>query len=266
MRPSPFALWLNRIVVTLLFIFLLAPVFPVIVMSFTNDPYIMFPPQQWGAQAYWNILNNRAFVSGAQNSLVIGVTVTALALLIGVPAAYAIARLPLIGRDVLLALFTSPLIVPNIVFALGLLLVLVQFGLLGSWVGLIIAHTILVVPFVIRIMITALTTMPPEIESAAATLGARPMRVFSRITLPLLRPAMLAAAGLSFLLSFDEVTVSLFIVGTTVNTLPVALFRYTQSHTDAQIAALSVVLILITVAIVFAVERTVGVMKGLGRH
>lgn len=266
MRPSPLALWLNRIVITLLFIFLLAPVFPVIMMSFTNDPYIMFPPQTWGADAYWNILRNDSFVAGAKNSLIIGIIVTVLALAVGVPASYAIARLPLPGRDTLLALFTSPLIVPNIVFALGLLLVLVYFGLLGSYFGLIVAHTVLVVPFVIRIVLTALNTMPPEIEAAAATLGATPAKVFSRITLPLLRPAILAAGGLSFLLSFDEVTVSLFIVGTSINTLPVALFRYTQSHTDAQIAALSVVLILITVVIVLAVERTVGLMKGLGRH
>ncbi|MCO5064604.1 MAG: ABC transporter permease [Rhizobiaceae bacterium] len=266
MRPSPLAVWLNRILITLLFIFLLAPVFPVIMMSFTNDPYIMFPPQTWGVEAYWNILQNRAFVAGAQNSLIIGVIVTVLALAVGIPAAYAIARLPLPGRDTLLALFTSPLIVPNIVFALGLLLVLVYFGLLGSYFGLIVAHTVLVVPFVIRILLTALNTMPAEVEAAASTLGATPVRVFMRITLPLLRPAILAAAGLSFLLSFDEVTVSLFIVGTSVNTLPVALFRYTQSHTDAQIAALSVVLILITIVIVLAVERTVGLMKGLGRH
>jgi putative spermidine/putrescine transport system permease protein len=114
-------------------------------------------------------------------------------------------------------------------------------------------------------LLTALGTLPVDIEAAAATLGAAPVRVFVRVTLPLLRPALIAAAALSFLISFDEVTVSLFIVGSDIITLPVALFRYTQDHTDAQIAAVSVVLILITLVAVFAVERSIGLMRGLGR-
>jgi putative spermidine/putrescine transport system permease protein len=251
--------------ITVLYLFLLAPVFPVVMMSFTNDPYIMFPPQSWGIAAYFNILHNVAFVAGAQTSVVIAAVVTVLALILGVPVAYAAARLPLVGRDTLIALFTLPMIVPAIVFALGGLLVLVWAGLLGSYVGLILAHLVLVVPFVIRILLTALGTLPIDIEAAAATLGATPMRVFFRVTLPLLRPALIAAAALSFLISFDEVTVSLFIVGSDIITLPVALFRYTQDHTDAQIAAVSVVLILITLVAVFAVERSIGLMRGLGR-
>src|SRR5690606_27797693 len=129
---------------------------------------------------------------------------TLLALLFGVPVAYAMARLPLIGRDGLLALFTLPLIIPAIVFALGALLVLVMMGLLGTYVGLVLAHLVLVVPFVIRILLTAFGTLPSDVEAAAATLGATPFRVFTRVTLPLLRPALFAAAALSFLVSFDE--------------------------------------------------------------
>jgi len=251
--------------ITLLYLFLLAPVFPVVMMSFTNDPYIMFPPQTWGIEAYFNIFHNAAFVTGAETSVVVGIVVTLLALVLGVPVAYAMARLPLIGRDGLLALFTSPLVVPTIVFALGALLILVTIGLLGTYVGLVLAHLVLVVPFVVRILLTALNTLPSDVEAAAATLGAPPLRVFTRVTLPLLRPALLAAAALSFLVSFDEVTASLFIVGSDIITLPVALFRYTQNHTDAQIAAVSVVLILVTLLAVLAVERSVGLMRGLGR-
>lgn len=251
--------------IVLLYLFLLAPIFPVVMMSFTNDAYIMFPPQTWGVDAYFNILHNEAFVRGAKTSVVLGVVVTMLALVLGVPVAYAMARLPLFGRDALLALFTSPLIVPGIVFALGALLILVSVGLLGTYVGLVLAHLVLVVPFVIRILLTALATLPTDIEAAAATLGAGPFRVFFRVTLPLLRPALFAAAALSFLVSFDEVTVSLFIVGSDIITLPVALFHYTQDHTDAQIAAVSVVLIVITFLAVLAVERSIGLMRGLGR-
>jgi putative spermidine/putrescine transport system permease protein len=129
----------------------------------------------------------------------------------------------------------------------------------------VLAHLVLVVPFVVRIVLTAFGTLPNDVEAAASTLGATPIQVFTRVTLPLLRPALLAAAALSFLVSFDEVTVSLFIVGTDIVTLPVALFRYTQDHTDAQIAAISVVPIIVTLFAVLAVERTIGLVRGLGR-
>ena len=123
----------------------------------------------------------------------------------------------------------------------------------------------LVVPYVIRIAVTAFATLPPDVEAAAATLGATPWKVFRRITLPLLSPAIIGAAGLSFLISFDEVAVSLFIVGSGVSTLPVTIFRYTQDHTDPQIATVSVVLIIVSAIIVVGLERTVGVMRGIGK-
>lgn len=255
----------QRILLIVLYGFLLAPLFPVLIMSFSNDPYLSFPPTTWGVRWYEALPSNQLFLNGLRVSIIVSTSATVLALIIGTSAAYSIARLRLPGRDFLLALFTAPLVVPSIVLGLGLLLVLVQVRMNGTLVALIAVHTLLVSPFVIRIVLTGLSTIPPDVETAASSLGATPFKVFRRITLPLLRPAMIAAAGLSFLISFDEVAVTLFVSGPNQATLPIQVFRYTADHSDPQVAALSVFLIAISVTIMFLIERGVGLMRAVGK-
>ena len=255
----------HRAIVTILFVFLLAPLVPVILMSFSNDAYLGFPPSAWGIRWYIALTHNSAFIGALRVSLVVGIAATLISLVTGVPAAYAIVRLPVPGRSILLALFTAPLVVPTVVLGLGLLLVLVRLGLVGSYSGLILAHTVLAAPYVVRIVIAGLETMPADIEAAAATLGARPGTVFRRVTLPLLRPALLGAGGLCFLASFDEVAASLFITGTSISTLPVAVFRYTQDHADPQVAALSTLLIVVSAVVILVIERSVGLLRAVSK-
>ena len=112
-------------------------------------------------------------------------------------------------------------------------------------------------------MLTAIKGVPPSIEEAAATLGASPSTVFFRVTLPMIRPALVAAAALAFLASFDEVVITLFLVGPRLSTLPIAIFRYVQYRADPQISALSVVLIAVTVGVIALVERSTGLMRTL---
>ena len=137
------------------------------------------------------------------------------------PAAYALRRWRFPGRDALLSLFTAPLLLPSIVLGLAILLVFANAGLLGTYAGLVAAHLVVTTPYVMRIMTTAFATLPPSVEEAAAMLGAPPLTVFRRVTLPLLAPGFVASAALSFLISFDEVVISLFITGPRLKTLPV---------------------------------------------
>jgi putative spermidine/putrescine transport system permease protein len=132
----------------------------------------------------------------------------------------------------LLALFTAPLLVPAIILGLGLLLVFARLGLLATFPGLILGHLLMAQPFVIRIVLTAVRGIPPTLEEAAATLGAPPWRVFCRVTLPLMLPGMVAAAALAFLASFDEVVVSLFLVGPRMTTLPIEIYQAVQYRAD----------------------------------
>ena len=200
-----------------------------------------------------------------RTSLGLAATVTALSLAIAVPAAYAIVRLDFKGRDWLMSLFTAPLLLPSIVLGLAILLIFIRADLIGTYPGLITAHLVVTLPYALRILATALATIPPGIEDAAASLGAPPLTVFRRITLPQMLPGLFAAASLSFLVSFDEVVISLFVVGPRLSTFPVEIFRYVETRTDPLIAAASVILILGTLAFVVILERTIGFTRAVGR-
>lgn len=254
-----------RVTVGLLYLFLLAPILVVVPLSFSNDNYLTFPPQSWGARWYAEMLHHETLIQAFWISLGIASVVTVLSLLAGIPAAYAIRRYQFRGREAVLNLFTAPLLLPSIVLGLAILLVFVRLELLGTFTGLVIAHLIVTTPYVIRIMITAFSTLPPSVEEAATMLGASPFTVFRRITLPLMMPGLVASAALSFLLSFDEVVISLFITGPRMTTLPVEIFNYVESRTDPMTASISVVLIAATLLIVFVIERTLGLSRTIGK-
>jgi putative spermidine/putrescine transport system permease protein len=249
----------------LLYVFLLAPILLCFVMSFSDDAFLGFPPERWGFRWYRTLFTNESFLAAFRVSVAVGLVATVVSLAAGVPAAYAIARYRFPGREALYGFFTAPLLLPSIVLGIAILLVFFRLALTATYTGLVLAHLVVTLPYVVRIVTTALGSLALDLEDAAASLGATPWRVFRRVTLPLILPGILAAAALAFLVSFDEVVISLFVVGPRLTTLPIAIFRYVQFRTDPQVAALSVVLILATMAIVVLVERTVGFMRALGR-
>ena len=257
--------WGFTLLVGILTLFLLAPVLFVVPVSFSNDPFLVFPPRSWGLRYYLDLPNRTVLVNAFRTSLGLAATVTALSLAIAVPAAYAIVRLDFKGRDWLMSLFTAPLLLPSIVLGLAILLIFIRADLIGTYPGLITAHLVVTLPYALRILATALATIPPGIEDAAASLGAPPLTVFRRITLPQMLPGLFAAASLSFLVSFDEVVISLFVVGPRLSTFPVEMFRYVETRTDPLIAAASVILILGTLAFVVILERTIGFTRAVGR-
>ncbi|MFT3691145.1 ABC transporter permease [Paenirhodobacter sp.] len=254
-----------KITVALLYVFLLAPVLIVVPLSFSADSFLAFPPESWGLRWYRAMFQHEGLMNAFRTSLWLGLTVTLLSLLIGVPAAFALKRFDFFGRDALMNLFTAPLLLPSIVLGLAILLVFVQVRLLGSYTGLVIAHLIVTTTYVIRIMATAFATLPPSVEEAATMLGASPFTVFRRITLPLMMPGFIASGALSFLMSFDEVVISLFVTGPRVRTLPVEIFDYVESQSNPMTASISVALILATLAIIFVLERTLGFSKAMGK-
>jgi putative spermidine/putrescine transport system permease protein len=257
--------WPFTILVGVLMLFLLAPVLFVFPISFSNDPFLAFPPQSWGVKYYVDLPNRAVLVEALRVSLLLASIVTILTLLIAVPAAYAIVRLEFKGRDWLMSLFTAPLLLPTIVLGLAILLVFVRVDLIGTYTGLTIGHLVITLPYALRVLATSLSTIPPSIEDAAASLGAPPLTVFRRVTLPMMIPGLSAAAALSFLVSFDEVVISLFVVGPRLSTFPVEMFRYVEQRTDPLIAAASVILILATLGFVLVLERTIGFVRAVGK-
>jgi putative spermidine/putrescine transport system permease protein len=249
------------IVVIVLFVFLLAPVLLVIPMSFSADATMGFPPSGWSTIWYGRLLADGAMMAAFRTSLLLGAATTILAIAIGLPASYALVRKSPPGGRMLYGLFTAPLLLPTIVLGLALLIVLAPAGLLGTFTGLLAAHLVMTLPYALRILATALATLPPQLAQAASMLGAGPFLCFRRITLPLLRPGLFAAAALCFLVSFDEVVASLFLTGPRLTTLPVQMFRHAESRADPMIAVISVLLVTATIVVVIAVDRSLGLAR-----
>lgn len=255
--------WPNRVLVTLLYLFLLAPILVVVGISFDTQSSMAFPPKGFSLQWYEKVINNQVFITGFKVSVITAGGVALLALLVAVPVALAIARYEFRGRDTLAAFFLSPLLVPAIVLGLALLLVLAPLRITGTYAGLIVAHLGITIPYVIRTVSMSLLTLNRSCEEAARTLGASAWVAFRRVTLPLIAPGVLAGGVIAFLISFDEAVVSLFVVGPRATTLPVEIFHYVESRTDPQIAALSVVLIGISILFVVVIERVMGLKRVL---
>jgi putative spermidine/putrescine transport system permease protein len=244
---------------------ILAPIVVVVALAFSADSFIVFPPSGYSLRWFRQLASSGALLSALGLSARIAVVVAILSLALGVPAALALDRGRFPGRDALAAFFVAPLLLPTLITGLALLLAFTPMRLTATLPGLVLGHLTVTVPFVIRMMTTAFSTLPDDIEAAAATLGARPWRVALRVTLPLAMPGLVACACLAFLLSFDETVISLFISGPRASTLPVEMVRYVEGRTDPLIAALSVLLIAITLVVVVAVERLVGVARAVGR-
>lgn len=247
------------------YLLLLAPVVVVAAVSFSAGAFLSFPPPGVSLRWYQALFLNGEVMAALATSTLLAAIVSALSLLIGLPAAYAIARLRFPGRRLLADLLAAPLLLPTLVLGLALLLALQPLKLVATWPGLVLAHCTLAVPFAVRIMTTAIASVPAELEAAARTLGAGPVRAALRVTLPLAAPGLLAAASLSFLVSFDETVISLFLVGPRLTTLPVELFRYAENRTDPLVAALSMLLIVIALAVVLLVERVSGLTRTLSK-
>ncbi len=260
MDERPVSLTL-KLVAAAMFAFLLAPLIVVVPISFSGDSYMMFPPTSWSLKWYPAIFADGKMTSAFWTSLLLACVVTALSLLIALPAAYALVRLKPRGGEALSSLFTAPLLLPTIVLGLAILIVFARYGLLATFPGLVAAHLVVTLPYALRVLATALATLPIPVEEAAATLGASPFTVFRRITLPMMKSGLIGTTALCFLVSFDEVVLSLFMTGPRIQTLPVAMYHHVEQQADPLVAALSVLLVVLTLLVVLVVDRTSGLAK-----
>ncbi|HJA03630.1 MAG: ABC transporter permease [Candidatus Microbacterium stercoravium] len=252
-----------KTVVVLAYLFLLAPLLIVFVISFSSNRYLSFPPEGFTFEWYQALPQQTQFIEGLQTSLLTASITTVIVLLIAVPATLAIDRYDFAGKAALSGLFLSPLLVPTIVLALGLVLVLGPLGLTNTYTSIVIGHIAITVPYVVRTTLMALQTSDTSCEEAARVLGANGTTVFWRVTLPIIRPGVIAGAVMAFIVSFDEAVISLFVAESGRPTLPVHVLRYVENSADAVVAALSVILILFSILIVVIVERVVGLKNAL---
>jgi len=231
-------------------VFILAPLAVTIVNSFSSVAYNIFPPPGLSLHWYANLAAQDAFRTAALRSVVLALLVTALSLLIGIMASYALMRHKLPGSGAIKAFVLAPVVVPKIVLGVAVFMFFVRLGVADSYSSLLLTHTVVSFPFVVAVVSAALANFDWSLEEAARDLGAGRLTTFRRVLLPEIRVSVLVSAVFAFMTSFDQVETTLFLVRPGANTLPIEMFLYLQKWQDPTIAALSVVLILFAAVLV----------------
>ena len=244
-------LWL---VVALVLFYLVFPVFVVAPVSFSSAKYLQFPPPGWSLQWYQNYLERPGWVPATFLSIRVAIATAVLATTLGTAASLALVRGRFPGRNAVNSFIVSPLVVPGIIVAIGVYFVYAQARLVGNPIGLMLAHTALALPFVVTNVSATLQGFDERLEFAAMNLGANRWQTFRRVTLPIIRPGVFAGALFAFITSFDELIVALFISGSGAVTLPRKMWDSLRQEIDPTIAAVSTVLIALSIVILLSAE------------
>ncbi|WP_430641790.1 ABC transporter permease [Bradyrhizobium macuxiense] len=261
-RPS-FNRVLMRTLVVVAYVIIFAPVAMIVATSFFAQEIVSFPPPALTWDWYLNAWDKPEFLRGLVTSLQVALLAAAIGVPIGTAAALAIVRGQFPGKQVIGALLLAPLAVPGVVAGSGLYMfyVLAENALdrdiKATTQGLVAAHVLLTIPWTVRLVVASLQGLDRAAEEAAANLGAGPFTVFRRITLPMMRPGIVAAAMFSFIQSFENLDLSLLLVGPGRITLPVAMLNYLEFRIDPTLAAVATVQILIVGVLMVVTDRFV---------
>ena len=273
--------YVYRVLCALIFVFLIAPILVVIPLSFNAEPFFTFTekmlaldpdgysmrwydllltfgmqapeaPRDW---AWWrDAWNNATWVKVAKNSLIIGFFSTILATALGTLAALGLARSEMPYRRAIMAILISPMIVPIIITATGLFFFYSWTGLAGSYVGIVLAHATLGIPFVIITVTATLIGFDQSLIRASASLGADPTTTFFKVVMPLILPGVISGALFAFVTSFDEVVVVLFIAGFDQQTIPRQMWNGIREQISPAILSVATILVIVSIALLTAVE------------
>jgi putative spermidine/putrescine transport system permease protein len=253
---------------------LLLPAYTVVVLLFLMLPIVVMIPVSFNATGemgltttgpslrwYHNVARTPQFARGFLTSVVVAVISTLVSLVAGSLAAYGLTRYRVPGSVWLNAAFTLPLIFPAVSYGVAMLMFLAPLKLTRTVTGLVMAHVVLTMPYVFRTVGATLQGLDRSLEEAAQSLGADRVRTLRHIVFPLAKPGLIAGATFSLIMSFDEFTVSLFLVGGKATTLPLEIYHYVEYIIDPTVAAISTLLILLSGGVVWLVERLVGLQK-----
>jgi putative spermidine/putrescine transport system permease protein len=250
--------------VGLLYLFILAPLVCVVAVSFNGDALVSFPPTSLSFKWYIHALSLDLFIQSAKVSFYLAVAATVIGVSLGTLAAIGLSRSKSRFKPLIESIFLAPLVVPGLVIGLSLLIALSAAQLYSAPIRLLIGHILVVTPYSIRTVLASLSKVDETLEEAALTLGATPVKTFFLVTLPLIRPGLIAGAIFSFILSFDDVTVSLFLIDARTGTLPIAIMSYLEYSFDPSVAAISSLMIIVTLVLALSLERLFGLKRLLG--
>ncbi|PZQ50182.1 MAG: ABC transporter permease [Rhodovulum sulfidophilum] len=226
-------------------VFIAAPAFILIPASFSETPFLSWPPRGFTLEWYQGFFTSPAWSAALFRSIVVGFLTAMCAMAIGVPAAYVLGRRSFPGKPLLLTFILIPVVLPSIIIGVGLFYLYSRIGLLQTTAGLVLGHTVFALPYVVITAMAALRTYDDRLDQAASTLGASRLTTFRLISFPLMRMGMASAFLFAFVQSFDELSVALFVASPTMPTLPRQLWAEALYRLSPTLAAASTVMILI---------------------
>lgn len=240
-------------------LYLLLPILFIVLMSFGSSRWLIFPPPGWTLQWYREFFADPAWIGSILTSLKIAAIVTILSVLLGFLAALAVTRGTFPGRSALQAFLLTPMILPVVVLAVALYALFLRTNLNGTLFGFVVAHLVIALPFSVIVIANSLVSFDRSIEDAAVVCGASPFQAKLRVTIPSIRLGLYAAAVFSFLCSWDEVVLAIFMASPSLQTFPVRIWTTLRQDLTPVIAAASSLVLLVTLSLLllgsFALRR-----------
>jgi putative spermidine/putrescine transport system permease protein len=246
--------------------FLIIPFIVTMIMAFDARPYLgPLPPPALSTRWFSKFFSDDYFLRGLGVSLQLALISVVLSLSVGVVTAVALDRSGLRVREAMTSVFLSPLIVPPVVTGFAILIFLSNFGVVNGFARLICGHLIITIPYTIRATLAGVLGIDKSLTEAALTLGARERNAFWDITFPLARTGVICGGIFAFVVSLDDVAISIMLTDAKTYTLPVALISSMRANFDLTLAAVSVLLMLLTLGLIFALEKIVGLNQVIGQ-
>ncbi len=240
---------LIKLYTLLVYVWMFAPIIAVVILAFNPHQFGSFPMEGFSVKWFVKLAHNSSILDAFKNSMVLGSLTAIFSTAIGVPAAIAFIRYEFKGKEFLNTLLIAPIMVPEVVLGVALLLFIRWLQQPKSFLLLLIGHVVLTLPYVLLIVQARLVGIKKEYEEAALSLGASPFQTFRAITFPLLAPAIFAGMLFSFTISFDDVTATLFWATTQNQTVPIKIFGMLRNSISPEINALGAVMIVLTISI-----------------
>jgi putative spermidine/putrescine transport system permease protein len=257
---------LFRLLLLATVLFLLLPIIVSVFLSFDDREFLgAFPPSTFSLRWYRSFLENPAYLDGLVTSVKLALLSTAISAAAGSAAAVALSQARWRGRDLMETMFLAPKLVPTVVIGFSILGFASAIQLFDPFTRLVMGHVIITIPFTIRATLASLVGIRRNLIDAAISLGAPPWRAFLDVTLPLARTGVIAGALMAFVLSFDEVAVSLFLSDAFTQTLPIALVAEMRANLNLTVAAVSTVFAALTIVLVILLDRAIGLDNIIGR-
>lgn len=245
--------WIYYLICALIFIFLIMPIFIIIPMSFSSSRFLQFPPRGFSLQWYAEYFGSRNWISATLRSFQVGILTMVFATILGTLASFAIVRGDFKGKKLLYGMILSPIIIPVIITSVAVYYVFANLRMVGSIWGLVLAHTVLALPFVVVNVTATLQGFDITLERASLSLGANRLVTFLRVTFPVIWPGIISGALFAFITSFDEVVVAIFLCGSKP-TLPKQMWDGIRVSINPTITAVASLLIIFSVLLLLSLQ------------